>query len=221
MKTVLRVLISLPAVAVAIGAAGCSSSVTSPTSPSVASQGATTEGTVQAGATISGSELAVQLIGIIQSIKAPNLRLRDRTVVTNADTLIKRGPRTIALSEVWVGDKAMVEGTSRPDGSVLASRIRVRDFMNEDGDEGVIEFRGRIEAIRPPSLIVSGRRVVTRDRTQIFRAGKPVRLTDLRVGEDVTVRGSRQPDRSMLARELRVDDENDDDFDEDDEAGDS
>src|SRR2546427_1909910 len=57
MKPPLRPLISLPVIALIIGAIGCSSSATSPPSPSPSS-GATIQGTVQTAATGSSAELS-------------------------------------------------------------------------------------------------------------------------------------------------------------------
>ncbi|HEY5985908.1 MAG TPA: hypothetical protein VIV12_05905, partial [Streptosporangiaceae bacterium] len=55
MKVLLRVLVSLPAVAFVLAAAGCTSSATSPTSPWSASRGATIQGTVVTGAAASSA----------------------------------------------------------------------------------------------------------------------------------------------------------------------
>src|SRR4029079_19331682 len=112
---------SLPVVALVLSAAGCSSSSTSPTSPSPSSAGATIEGT------LSGSrpELVspdspacpspsagqkIEFSGTVESIAPLGITVAGRTVVTNADTRIKRSGQAITLGDITVGMKVEVEG---------------------------------------------------------------------------------------------------------------
>jgi len=299
MKAALRVLVSLPVIALILSAVGCSSSATSPTSPSAATRGATIQGTVQTGAAASSAELTafstaggiqvtvvgtslstttdsagrftlqgvaggsatlrfqgqgidgtielgglvegqtltitvrvsgsrpelvspssptasptpppagneVEFGGTVDSITPPSLKVSGRTVVTNADTRIKRGDRSVALTDLTVGDKVEVEGRQQADGSVLASKIKVED--NDDEDQNEVEFKGSIESITPPTLMVSGRKVMTNGSTRIRRGDKTVTLADLKVGDKVEVAGTRQADGSVLASKIKVEDQKD------------
>lgn len=61
-------------------------------------------------------------------------------------------------------------------------------------------LRGPVEAVTPPTLQVSGITIVTHANTQITTpAQTPFDLSALRVGDLVTVQGSRQSDGSWLA----------------------
>jgi hypothetical protein len=316
MKSDLRVLVSLPALALLLGAAGCSSSATSPASPSAATRGATIQGTVQTGAAASSAELSafstaggikvtvvgtelsattdssgrfvlqgvaggsatlrfqgqgidgaielgglvegqtltitvrvsgsrpelvspalpaspaspspsptaspagnkVEFDGSVESVTPPSLKVSGRIVVTNAETRIKRSGQAITLADVKVGDKVEVEGTSQADGSVLASKIKVENDENDDDNQNdeQIDFSGHIDSITPPTLMVSGRKVVTNGSTRIRRGDKTVSLADLKVGDKVEVEGTKQADNSVLASKIKVEDGGDDENDGDD-----
>jgi hypothetical protein len=78
----------------------------------------------------------VDLSGTVESVTPPSLKVSGRTIVTNAATKIKRGDQTIALASLKVGDKVEVEGTSQPDGRVLASKIKVEGSGDGEQDDG-------------------------------------------------------------------------------------
>jgi uncharacterized protein DUF5666 len=306
MKAAMRLQWSLSVVAFVIAAAACSSSATSPASPSVPSAGATIQGTVQTGAAATSAELSafstaagikvtvvgtslstttdgsghfvlagvaggsatlrfhgqgidgtvelsglvegqtltvtvrvsgsrpelispaspaspsatpspgkkVEFDGTVESVTPPTLKVAGQIVVTNGDTKIKRSGQAITLGDVKVGDKVEVEGVAQPDGSVLASKIKVEDDENDDDQgENEVEFQGTIQSITPPTLMVSGRTVVTNGSTRIRSGDKIITLTDLKPGEKVEVDGTRQADGSVLASKIKVEDGGDDEHD--------
>ena len=90
---------------------------------------------------------------------------------------------------------------------MLASKIKVED--NDDEDQNEVEFKGSIESITPPTLMVSGRKVMTNGSTRIRRGDKTVTLADLKVGDKVEVAGTRQADGSVLASKIKVEDQKD------------
>ena len=295
MKAALRAIMSLPAAALVIGAAACSSSSTSPTSPSPATGGATIQGTVQTGATASSAELSafstaggikvsvvgtslstttdgsgrfvlqgvaggsatlrfqgqgvdgtielsglvegqtltitvrvsgskpqlvspsspgssegkkIELEGTVDAVGASSVTVSGHVFLVNGDTRIKRDGQTIPLSALKQGDKVEVEGITQADGSVLATKIKVED-EDENENENEVEFKGTIESITPPTLMVSGRKVVTNGSTRIRRGDKTVALTDLKPQEKVEVEGTMQADNSVLASKIKVEDDDD------------
>jgi hypothetical protein len=219
MKAALRLQLSLPVVALVLSAAGCSSSSTSPSSPSTSSGGATIEATmlVSPDSPASPSPSAgkkIEFGGTVESITPPSITVAGRSVVTNADTRIKRSGQAITLSDITVGMKVEVEGVVQSDGSVLASKVKVEDEENdEDENEQEVEFKGTIESITAPSLTVSGQKVMTNGSTRIRREDKTVALADLKVGEKVEVEGTRQADGSVLAGKIKVEDGDNDERD--------
>jgi len=318
MKADLRVLVSLSALALLLGAAGCSSSATSPTSPSAVTRGATIQGTVQTGAAASSAELSafstagginvtvvgtdlstttdssgrfvlqgvaggnatlrfqgqgidgaielgglvegqtltitvrvsgsrpqlvtpaapatpaspspsptaspagnkVEFDGAVEEVSASSLKVAGHVVLVNADTKIKRGGQTIGLADVKVGERAEVQASVQADGSLLAIKVKIEDDSNDDQNDerGQVDFSGHIDSISPPALVVSGRKVVTNSSTRIRRGDKTVTLADLKVGDKVEVEGASQPDGSVLANKIKVDDGGDDEHDDGDDS---
>jgi hypothetical protein len=94
----------------------------------------------------------------------------------------------------------------------------------DDGEED--EFQGAVESISPPDLTVAGRLVHTDAGTDIKKHGDHITLADIQVGDLVEVEGALQADGSVLARKVRVendqneDGDNDEDQDDEDEDGD-
>jgi len=154
----------------------------------------------------------VELEGTVESVTPPSLKVSGRIVMTNADTKIKRDDRTITLADVKVGDKVEVQGAAQADGSVLATKIKVEDDENDDNQgENEVDFQGTIQSITPPTLMVSGRMVVTNGSTRIRSGDKTIALTDLKPGEKVEVEGTKQADGSVLASKIKVEDEHEGD----------
>lgn len=75
----------------------------------------------------------VQILGVIESITPPNLKISGLTVATDANTRFNGN----SLASLNVGDVVQVEGTLRADGTVLAGSITkvVREREDEDEDE--------------------------------------------------------------------------------------
>jgi hypothetical protein len=67
-----------------------------------------------------------------------------------------------------------------------------------------VQFLGAITAILGSNLIVAGRTVQTIASTLVQRGGDPVSFARLQVGQVVEVRGSLQPDGSVLANSITI-----------------
>jgi uncharacterized protein DUF5666 len=159
-----------------------------------------------------------ELTGTVQSVTPPTLRVSGTTVMTNANTEIKRGDARIALSSIQVGETVEVEGTLQADGTLLAREIKAQragpsPSPTPSPDPGArVEFSGTIQSITPPSLRVSGRTVVTHSGTEFKGEGRTHSLADFKVGDRVEVEGRSQPDGSVRADEIkRVGRDDDDD----------
>ena len=304
MSANLRALVSLPVAALMLGAAGCSSSASSPTSPAAPGRGATIQGTVETGAGASAAEVAafsaagalkvtlvgtglstttdasgrftlqgvtgsratlrfqgagtdatielgglvegqtltitvrvsgsqavlvspssrgpgptgtkVEFEGTVESVTPPTLKVSGRVVVTNADTRIKRGDRTITLADLKPTDKVEVEGLQQADATILAIKIKLEDDQDdEDQNEQEVEFKGLIDSVSPPNLVVAGRPVTTNASTRIRRGDQTVPLSNLKPREKVEVKGVRQPSGTILASRIKVEDDKNDDDDDD------
>lgn len=177
------------------------------------------EGTLLAGGTVLASEIdveddEVEFRGKVESTTP--LRVAGTIVQTDASTRVTRDDRPIAVTELIVGETVKVEGALLADGSVRAEEIKVVD-------DSEVEFRGKVDSVTPTELTVKGYRVLTDANTRITRRGRGLQLAEIKVGWKVEVEGTLLPDGTVLARKIRVveddieDDEDkpDDDSDED------
>jgi len=69
----------------------------------------------------------VEFESVIQSVTPPTLTVADKTVLTDSATRIRRGDRTVLLSDLQVGERVEVKGKRLADGSILATRVEVED----------------------------------------------------------------------------------------------
>jgi hypothetical protein len=78
--------------------------------------------------------------GSVTSISAPNFTIQTKTstitFATDANTQFKDG--ITALSQLKVGDIVEVDGTTKPDGSKLATKIEVEESQSGEEAEGII-----------------------------------------------------------------------------------
>jgi predicted acyltransferase (DUF342 family) len=73
------------------------------------------------------------------------------------------------------------------------------------------DFKGKIDWIHGSTLKVCGKTVHTDHNTKIEKGDKVISLGDLKVGEIVEVEGTLQADGSILAKEIKVEDDAEDD----------
>lgn len=163
-----------------------------------------------------------EFVGTVESVSPPSLVVSGVSVLTDARTEIKRGHARIAVAKIQLGETAKVEGAQQPDGSVLAREIKLSG-QGVNGDE--IELEGVIDSISAPSLVVSGRTVVTDANTKFKGKGHIESLADLSVGDAVEVEGVANSDGSIQAHEIKreekaADDDQDDDEEDEEEDGD-
>jgi uncharacterized protein DUF5666 len=147
------------------------------------------------------------LKGVVESVTPPSLRVAGRTVLTDSATKIRDGKNApIALSGVHPGDVVEVEGTSRADGSILASQVKVEDG-NEGEDEGEVEVKGPIQSKGASSLTVASRSFVVDGSTRILdHKDKPLLFSALNVGDRVEVEGRTQSGGTLVARKIERED---------------
>jgi hypothetical protein len=164
-----------------------------------------------------------EFTGTVDAVGGSSLVVSGTTVFTNGMTEIKRGNSDIALAEVHVGDTVKVQGERNGDGTVLAREIKVLGSTVPGPQGAEVEFEGLVESVTPPSLVVSGRDVLTDSDTDFKGKGKIDSVADLNVGDVVEVVGLQSSPSLVLALEIKRletagdDDDEDDDDDDDDE----
>ena len=234
------------ALGAAVVGAGCGSGATSPTAAlpldQPRAQGATIAGTVNGGVSSSATATrssSASAAGIRVSIEGTGLV----TTTVGGGRFVLNGVPSgkVSLRFQGPGIDARLEISGLSDGQVLTLNVRVSGSDAEietepssgpspspspsaspspgddDGDE--VEFKGTVESVTPPSLMVSGRSVRTDASTKIKRDDETIALSDIKVGENVEVEGtSVAGSTEVLARKIKVDDDESNDDDSDDDA---
>ncbi len=211
MRHGLKKLAGKTAAAVAILAimVGCSSN--SPLAP-----GSDTRSNLKGGAG-ADNNLAAQ-VEFASVVASTDVALRKLTFTGNSEIafaaadaeIVRRqsgNETSITFAEIQVGDSVEVRGNRQGDNSVLANRIRVKV---EDGNNAEVEFGGRVATIdadartitfvNNPTLInvMAGAEIVNHD-LQIA-----ITLSDIVPGDSVEIRGTNQPNGSVLADRVRL-----------------
>jgi hypothetical protein len=156
----------------------------------------------------------IVLTGTIQSITEPTFTISGLTVITKADTQIKRSGQTLSFADLAVGQLVRVQGFLDAAGNVVASTVQV----SVPPEHNQVLIRGIIESITPPDLTVSGLAVTTDANTR-FQGHS---LAHFNVGDAVEVVGT-VTDGTVLAssiKKIRQHHDHDDDQGEDDDDND-
>ena len=170
------------------------------------------EGVVQTDNSVMAREIEVQsgqvkefeFTGTVETLPDTMGRIGDwkvsGTVVhVSAATMIKQESAPVA-----VGDKVEVEGSKRADGSVDAFEIEVKSDIEDDDNDGEVEFKGAIESL-PDTMgrigvwSVGGRKVNVTAATKISPNAAAAA-----VGFIVEVEGVKRADGSIDARQIEV-----------------
>ncbi|HJR58450.1 MAG TPA: DUF5666 domain-containing protein [Vicinamibacterales bacterium] len=106
------------------------------------------------------------------------------------------------------GVRVEVKGVQR-DGFVYAQRIHINgdDEDGDDDQESSASIHGTLTAITGSVLTVGGTTVHTTSSTEVKRRGDVQTLAELRIGQDLHVIGVRQPDGSIDARRIEINDD--------------
>ena len=126
----------------------------------------------------------------------------------NADIVRRNGGNEtpISFSEIVVGDSVEVRGNRQADNSVLADRIRVK--TEDNGAE--VEFGGRVATInagaRTMTFVGNPTMINVLLNAEVMNHDLQVQidLSEISVGDSVEVRGTNQPDGSVLADRVRL-----------------
>jgi len=150
----------------------------------------------------------VEFKGKIDSVGSSSLVVAGRTVHVDASTRILDSHKMpIPLSSLKPGDLVEVEGMAQPDGSVLARKVKLEGEEDDDDGHGQeVEFEGTITVLAP--LTIGGRLVTTDGSTRYLgRRNEPLTAAGvLKIGNRVEVEGFQQPNNSVLARKIKLED---------------
>jgi hypothetical protein len=201
-------------IASSLWAAGCGSSLNSPTSPTD-SAGATIQGTVNPGSAASGASVGAMSANGNNQGHGGRIRPFTTTDASGRFVLTGVSAEAVTLRFEGPGIDARLDVSGLAPGQVLnitvqasgssATLVSSSPSPSATPSPGETEtgLKGRIESITPPSLRVAGRTVLTNSSTKIKRDGQSIALTDLQVGQTVEVEGNVQPDGRRPRRQDR------------------
>ena len=160
-----------------------------------------------------GAHAGEEIEGLVQAVDAGagtmtvlDQRLGAARIVTDGDTLVRRGDSVIALSAVALGNRVHVKALSQDDGTFLATEV----LLQNDQVGGMREVSGTVASVDPGARTVvvdaggTSIAVSTDAQTDYKKRGGPASFTDVVVGAAVEVKGILQSDGSVLARKVRI-----------------
>jgi hypothetical protein len=203
----------LLALGLGLGAAACGSNAASPTAPGASSgpAGATLQGTVVGGvagaSTGPGSVHALSTAGIQVSVTGTSLVTMTDSSGKFVLTGVPAGPVELHFQGPGVNARLTISTTA---GQTLTITVNVtggQATLEPEGDEGGVDLKGPIQSIDmgAGTLMVGGKKVTTNADTRIVAGDESrVSLSALKVGDTVDVQGTTQPDMSVLAKSIHV-----------------
>ena len=132
-----------------------------------------------------------------------SITVRGVRVLISAETAIQSGSTSIKASGLKVGDQVKIAGTKQADGSVLASRIVVIPATTPPA-ESVLDGTVERVATDGSKIVVRGVGVLVSAQTAIQSGGKVIKATDIKVGDQVKIAGTKQADGTVLATRIEV-----------------
>jgi len=213
-----RLLLFAVAIGVTVAAVACgggSSTATSP-DPSAAEPpqgGATIAGTVQSTASAAAGQVGASSVkGLRVSVTGTS----SETVTDGAGRFTLQGVPSgrVELHFEGSGVDARLTLDGLRSGEMLTVTVRVSGSSASlvDDDQGEVDFKGKVDSVGAGSLVVAGRTVHVDASTRLLDSkGMPMKLADFKMGDFVEVEGTAQSDGSVLAAEVKIESEKDDD----------
>ena len=167
--------------------------------------------------------IPVNVNGVIDTLagSAATFQFKVGSRIVKGDTFtifFGDGNAARTFADLTDGDRVEVKGLQR-DGYVYAERIHINgagdddddDDGDDDGQDSSASIHGRVNALAgtSPSLVltVGTTTVRTTSDTEVKRRGDVQTLAAIRLGQDVHVIGVRQPDGSLIARRIELNDD--------------
>ncbi len=132
---------------------------------------------------------------------AGTLTIGDSTVHVNGNTRFEGGDHQVnGLTDLKVGDKVDVEATVAANGALLAREIHRLDAPPLPEQ---VEVRGTITALDTAALTVQAKMFAVDSGTRMDSNGNTFKLSDLKLGDVVDVRGVARANGSLLATRIQ------------------
>jgi hypothetical protein len=215
--------------ALVIAACGGNADMASPLGPSASAGGASISGTITGAAVTATRTAADEGTFSLLDARTVTITVVGTGITTSADnqgqfTLTNVPAGTVTLNFTGPGSNATVTLTGVSEGdrvqisvTVNGNTARVDSEHHSKPDNNKREFQGRIISLdaSAKTFQISGMTVKVTDSTIIRHGNRRFTFTDLKVGDHVQARGTREG-TTLTAAEVKVEGEGDDDDDDDD-----
>ncbi|MEW6701723.1 MAG: DUF5666 domain-containing protein, partial [Bacteroidota bacterium] len=151
------------------------------------------------------AKVSLELDGEITALTANSLTVKGTQVFVDSNTIIStQFHAALNFAELKVGDNVLVKATQASGGQLIAVAIIVKT----ENSRKEIEVEGKVEVITSNSIKVRNVEFFVDSSTLILSHNKEVLLfSDLKVGNNVSVRGFQRQDSTYLALYIRVENE--------------
>jgi hypothetical protein len=195
------VLTGVPKGAAALQFSGAGQNATLATAPMVSGEFRRLSVSISgSSATEHNEQTETEFEGTVDAIDGMVLTVAGRKVTVTDATKIRKDDAAATFADLVLGTPVEVEGTLNADGSVTASEISIEDR----NDAERIAFVGTLTQIAGNTLTVGGRMVNVGSATVIVKGDTTLTLADLKLGDQLLVRGAVQADKSINATRIRI-----------------
>lgn len=121
----------------------------------------------------------------------------------NAQTVILDDNRLpITFGDLQIGMIVEIKGRFQQDGSLLAARIKIEDFFQDE-----LEVTAAVDSLGSDYIALAGYIIAVDAQTAVFNdQNLPIAFSDLIVGQIVEVRADLQPTGGFLATRIKIED---------------
>lgn len=165
----------------------------------------------------SGSEPQQQVEGTVVTASATSITIHDEhgkdvTLAITKDTIIRKGRTNVAAADLAKGTRVHAKALTIK-GTATAVEIIVQDDATEppapNPAEHTLTANGPVTAVGASSITVNSEdhgsvTVNVDDKTIIRKQGAIIKLSDIKVADEVNTMGTRVDDHTELARQIEV-----------------
>lgn len=169
----------------------------------------------------------VEIEGTVTAISAASITVHnnrgDQTAAIVASTVIRKGNRTLTVADIPVGSRVHVKAQRAADSTLVATEIKLQNEADSDDDHGTkVEIEGTVSAISAASITVHNNRgdqtAAIVASTVIRKGNRNLTVADIPIGSRVHVKAQRAADNTLVATEIKLQNEGESDDDDDNES---
>ena len=144
----------------------------------------------------------LEIEGFITALSDSSLTVNGFEILVDESTMIYSHYNMIMFKDLNINDFVRVNAVYQRDSSLLAREIILKNEIE-------IVLTGIIDSVDTSSIVVNGMTVFVNDQTQIALENcQPISFNDLMTGMKVEIKALLQPDNTLLATRIEVEDQN-------------